>query len=114
MTLTKNTKEYIEEKKKQGLYGWEGAKPVHLGETLRDEMAFWGLTQADMAARVGCSVQTINRIVKGRESLSPEIAIKLERAFNDRPDAQFWLNMQEEYNRKKEIAEILGDIKREV
>lgn len=99
MIKNKNTKKYIEEKKKQGLYGWNDFCPVHPGETLKNEMAFSGFTQAKMAVKVGCTVQTINRIVKGRESISPDIALKLERALNGRPSAEFWLNMQSDYDR---------------
>ncbi|MFP4022710.1 MAG: HigA family addiction module antitoxin, partial [Candidatus Paceibacterota bacterium] len=97
--IKKNSKQYIEDKKRKGLYGWDDSVPVHPGQTLKNEMAFWGFTQAKMAAKVGCTVQTINRIVKGREPISPEIAIKLERAFSGRPSAKLWLGMQSEYDR---------------
>lgn len=97
--IKKNSRQYIEDKKRKGLYGWDDPLPLHPGQTLKDEMAFWGFTQAKLAAKVGCTVQTINRIVKARESISPEIAIKLERAFNGRPSAKLWLSMQTEYDR---------------
>ncbi|MEX0918680.1 MAG: HigA family addiction module antitoxin [Candidatus Paceibacterota bacterium] len=96
--INKNTKEYIESKKSAGLYGLSVNPALHPGETLKDEIEFVGLTQADVAARAGCTIQTINRIVNGRESISPDMALKLERVFEGRPNAQFWLNMQSAYD----------------
>ena len=59
--VNKKNQNYIEDKKKKGLYGWESSS--HPGETLRDEIEFYGLTQAEVATRVGCTIQTINRII---------------------------------------------------
>ena len=42
----------------------------------------------------------MNRIIKGREPITTEIALALERVFGGRPSAQFWLNMQADYDRE--------------
>lgn len=103
--VEKNTKKYIELKKSQGMYGADFLPTLHPGETLKDEIKFWGLTQEKVATRAGCFVQIINRIVKGKEPISPDMTIKLERVFEGRPSAQLWLlNMQSEYDR--ELANI--------
>ncbi len=96
--VIKNTKKYIEDKKAKNLYGLDFMLLSHPGETLKDEIEFFGLTQIKVAARAGCTVQTINRIINGRESISPDMALKLERIFEGRPSAQFWLNMQSAYD----------------
>ncbi len=96
--VIKNTKKYIEDKKAKNLYGLDFILSLHPGETLKDEIEFFGLTQAEVAVRAGCTVQTINRIVNKRESISPDMALKLERIFEGRPSAQFWLNMQSVYD----------------
>lgn len=92
--VVRNTKEYIAEKKSQGLYGWDDSFSVHPGGTLKDEIEFLGLTQTEVAARVGCTVQTISRIVNEWEPITLDIALKLERVFGGHPSAQFWVNMQ--------------------
>ncbi len=96
--VAKNTKKYIENKKTAGLYGLDVPLFLHPGETLKDEIEFFGLTQSDVAARAGRAIQTINRIVNGREPISPDMALNLERIFEGRPKARFWLNMQSAYD----------------
>ncbi len=98
--VAKNTKGYIAEKKSQGLYGWDDSFSVHPGETLKDEIEFLGLTQAEVAARVGYTVQTISRIVNEWEPITQDMALKLERVFGGHPSAQFWVNMQAAYDRQ--------------
>lgn len=98
--VSKNTKQYIEEKKSQGLYGWEDSLAVHPGESLKDEINFLGLTQKEVAFKANRTVQNISRIVNGKEPITPPMALKLERIFEGRPSAQFWLNMQTAYDKK--------------
>lgn len=109
--VLKNTKQYIQKKKSQGLYGWEPNFAVHPGPTLKDEINFLGLTQKEVAFRAGRTVQNISRIVNGKEPITPRMALKLERIFAGRPSAQFWLNMQATYDRK--IAQIKEEKKAE-
>lgn len=110
--VSKNTKKYIEDKRAQDLYGWESFS--HPGETLKDEIEFLGLTQTEVAARTGCTVQTISRIVNEKEPISPNMALMLERVFGGRPNAKFWLNMQSAYDQKiavvKEAERAEGEI----
>lgn len=110
--VAKNTKKYIEDKKTHGLYGWESFS--HPGETLKDEIEFLGLTQAEAAARTGCTIQTISRIVNEKESISPNMALRLERVFGGRPNAEFWLNMQSAYDHKIAMAKEAEKAEREI
>ncbi len=68
-------------------------EPTSPGEILHEEyLAPLGLTQKELADRVGCDVKVINRIVNGRSGVTAEMALKLGAAFRTSPD--FWLNAQ--------------------
>jgi len=98
--ILKNTKEYIQDKKDQGLYGFDFAVTTHPGITLLDELNFLGFTQKELSRKIGYTVQTVNRIIKGKEPITTEISLALERVFGGHPSAQFWLNMQADYDRE--------------
>ena len=51
------------------------------------------LTQAELAAHIGCDVKVVNRIVNGRTSVTAEMAIRLGAALRMSPE--FWLNAQQ-------------------
>lgn len=68
-------------------------EPTSPGEILREEFLVpLGLTQKQLADHLGCDVKVINRIVNGRTSVTPEMALKLGAAFLTTPE--FWLNAQ--------------------
>lgn len=96
--ITKNTKEYIEKKKNKGLYGISFDLVEHPGLTLKDEIAHIGISQFQFAVKVGCTEQTISRIVNGRESITSDMAVKFEVVFGGHPSAEFWNNMQKSYD----------------
>ncbi len=69
-------------------------RPTHPGALLREEiMPATGLTQKELAARLGVSRLTVNEIVNEKRSVSPDLAHRLARVFNTTP--QLWLNMQQ-------------------
>jgi len=68
---------------------------IHPGETLKDEIGFLNLTQVDLAKRTGLSEKHISQIVNGQDPISPDTAIKLERALGT--PAEFWNNLQKSY-----------------
>ncbi len=96
--ITKNTKEYIEKKKNEGLYGISFDIAEHPGLTLKDEISHLGISQLQFAVKVGCTEQTISRIVNGREPISSDMAVKFEVVFGGHPSAEFWNNMQKSYD----------------
>jgi addiction module HigA family antidote len=68
-------------------------KPTPPGEILKEEFLVpLGLTQKALAEHMGVDVKVINRLVNGKTSVSPELALKLAATFNTTP--QFWLNAQ--------------------
>ena len=68
-------------------------KATHPGTILLKEyLEPMGLTQKALATYIGIPVQRINEIVRGKRSVSPEIAWSLSEAFSTSPE--FWLNLQ--------------------
>ena len=65
------------------------------GETVRETMECLGLTQREFAMRLGTSVQTLNRIFRGTQRITEEMANKLERVTGS-PDS-FWNNFESRY-----------------
>lgn len=51
-----------------------------------------GISQTEFAARIDVSYPRLNEIVHGKRSVTPDTALRLERALG--VDAQFWLNLQ--------------------
>lgn len=68
---------------------------IHPGEELADTLAALGLSQNDLALRSGISRKHINRIVRGKELISPKVALLFERVL--RTPATFWINLSQNY-----------------
>lgn len=66
------------------------------GDTLGESLEATGMTQGQLADRTGLSRKTINGIINGRESISSETALSLEKVF--RVPAAFWTNLQKSYD----------------
>jgi HTH-type transcriptional regulator/antitoxin HigA len=62
------------------------------GEILDEHRESAGLTQADLAQRLGFSTKHINRIIGGFEPVTPETALKLESVFG--MSASVWLSLE--------------------
>lgn len=68
-------------------------RPTHPGEMLREDfMTDYKLTVAGLAEATGVSRQSINELLRGRRSVSPEMSLRLGRLFGNSPE--FWLNAQ--------------------
>src|SRR6266446_7046610 len=69
-------------------------RPTHPGEVLREEtLPAAGLSQSELAARLGVSRRTVNDLVHERRAVNPDLAHRLARIFNTTPE--FWLRLQE-------------------
>lgn len=67
--------------------------PPHPGEIVREEcLAPLGLSVTAGAKALGVTRQTLNNLVNERSGISPEMAIRLEKAFG--LSAEIWLGMQ--------------------
>lgn len=71
--------------------------PPHPGEHVRrDCLEPLGLTVTEAAKRLGVTRQTLNNLVTGKAGISPEMAIRLSKAFGG--SAEVWLSMQMQYD----------------
>jgi HTH-type transcriptional regulator/antitoxin HigA len=65
------------------------------GETLLETLDALGLTQKELAARMGRPLKTINQIIKGTAQIMPETALQLEKVTG--VPANFWNNAETNY-----------------
>ena len=71
--------------------------PPHPGEILRELcIEPLGITVTDAARALGVSRKTLSAILNGRAGISPEMAIRLSKAFDN--SAESWLNQQTQYD----------------
>ena len=69
-------------------------KPTHPGELLRlDILPALGMTQTEMARRLGVSRLSISELLLGKRALSADMAIRIGLFTNTTPES--WLRMQE-------------------
>lgn len=70
-----------------------GGPPTLPGEMLLHEfMEPCGMTQAELARRIGVSYPRVNELVNGKRSLTPDTALRLARLFG--VSVEFWLTGQ--------------------
>lgn len=71
--------------------------PTHPGEMLFEEFVVpLGVTQAELARRLGVSYPRLNEIIKGRRSVTPDTALRLSRVVG--MSADFWLGLQQDWD----------------
>jgi addiction module HigA family antidote len=51
-----------------------------------------GMTQTELAQRMGVSYPRVNELIHGKRGITPDTALRLERLLG--MEAQFWLNLQ--------------------
>ena len=66
--------------------------PAHPGSLIRDNIEELGLTVADAAKGLGVTRQQLYKVIGGESAVTPEMAVRLEKAFGGSADA--WLRMQ--------------------
>ncbi|HVP76927.1 MAG TPA: HigA family addiction module antitoxin [Thermodesulfobacteriota bacterium] len=72
-------------------------KPTHPGEILREDyLKPLAITVTEFASVLGISRKTILKILNGRGAITPDMALRLSRAFNTTAD--FWPNLQKNYD----------------
>lgn len=71
--------------------------PPHPGEVI---VAVYlephGITGRELAARLGVSPSTLNRVLTGKSGISPEMALRLSKCLGR--SAESWLAMQHSYD----------------
>jgi antitoxin HigA-1 len=78
--------------------------PPHPGKTvLHDCIEPLGLSITDAASSLGVTRNTLSELVNARRGISPEMAIRLSKAFGGSPEG--WLTQQAHYD----LAQISAD-----
>jgi addiction module HigA family antidote len=71
--------------------------PPHPGRIIRQEcIEPLGLTVTEAAFRLGVTRQALNNLVNEKAGISPEMAIRLSKAFGS--SAEMWLGLQLQYD----------------
>jgi len=70
--------------------------PPHPGAGLKDDIAGLGLSVAEAAAGLGVTRQQLYRVIRGQSGISPEMALRLEKAIGGTADG--WLRLQLNYD----------------
>ena len=72
--------------------------PAHPGEILRELVIEpLELTITDVSEHLNISRKTLSKVLNGRGSITPEMALRLEMAFK-KPTADHWLRLQNAYD----------------
>ena len=90
--------------------------PAHPGELIREtleglrEETGKKLTIEEIANGLGTTRKTLSAIINRKQGVSPEMALRLSKAFNTTPE--FWLRVQENYDlalarKKVDVKEII-------
>jgi len=83
------------------------------GETIKENMVFLGITQEELAVRLGITPKHLCNILNGKAPITYKTALKLESVIG--PSAQFWMNLEANYQldkaRLEEQNELNADLK---
>ncbi len=72
-------------------------KPSHPGEILKDEfMEPLNLSVRETAEGLGVSRKHLSAVINGQVGVSPELAVKIAKAFRSQSD--FWVRLQARYD----------------
>ena len=69
--------------------------PIPPGEFLREHLEETGMSQAELARRLGRPRQAVNEIIRGKKAITAETALQLERVLST--PAHIWLGLELEY-----------------
>jgi addiction module HigA family antidote len=87
--------------------------PITPGEVLREDfMEPHDISMNQLARDLSVPPNRISEIVNGKRSISADTALRLQRYFG--VEAQFWLNLQNEYDLRIMKRKIWTDIERRI
>ena len=72
-------------------------QPTHPGKIIKEDyLKPLSLTINEMALNLGVSRKTLSKIINERGAITPDMALRLSRAFDTTPD--FWLTLQKNFD----------------
>src|SRR4030067_946817 len=72
------------------------------GEYMAEEIEARGISQKELARRMGRPLNAKNEIVNGKKAITAETALQLEEVMPEIP-ARFWLNLETDYRLTKAL-----------
>jgi addiction module HigA family antidote len=70
--------------------------PPHPGRSIKDDIEALGLSVAEASQGLGVTRQQLYRVIRGDSAITPEMALRLEKAIGGTADT--WLRMQVNYD----------------
>ena len=72
-------------------------QPTHPGKIIKEDYLLpLSISIKDMSVNLGVSRKTLSKIINERGSITPDMALRLSRAFDTTPD--LWMNLQKNYD----------------
>jgi len=78
------------------------------GESIKECLECLDMTPADLAAKIDAAEKNIEEIIEGKAPITPEISTGLAQVFS--PSAQFWLNLERQFQEDKDTVKRIGAI----
>jgi addiction module HigA family antidote len=86
--------------------------PTHPGKILKEDFLIpTGISQTELADRLGITFRTVNEILNEKRGISPEMAVRLARFFETTDE--LWLNLQDQYDLYR-VKEKKGEVLRKI
>lgn len=73
---------------------------IPVGEFIKDEMSFRGVSQTEMALMMGIELPKFNKILNGTQRLTADVALKIEEVWGI--PAHIYMDLQSQYEIDKE------------
>jgi HTH-type transcriptional regulator/antitoxin HigA len=73
---------------------------IHPGEYLAEEIETRGISQKELARRMGRPLNAVNEIINEKKAITAKTALQLEEVMPEIP-ARFWLNLEIDYQLTK-------------
>ena len=80
---------------KESLKGYRPDWVAPPGDTIKENLEVLGMSQAELAKRMGMAKENVNEILNGKSAITPETALKFENVLG--MDADFILKLQSSY-----------------
>lgn len=72
-------------------------QPTHPGKIIKEDyLEPLSISIKDLASKLGVSRKTLSKIINARGAVTPDMALRLSRAFGTTPD--LWLNLQKNFD----------------
>jgi addiction module HigA family antidote len=93
----------------------EPSEPIHPGELLKEEIEYRGISQRELAKRMGMSYTVLNEVLNCKRAVTTEYALLFEAALGI--EAGMWIRIQADYNmqiakQNKSFAERLANVRK--